>query len=94
VTGRTHSHDADTDCTDDCPAQYRNGSPVEGPSSSEPRVIGAINPVGFSAGGGFRFTHRYEADCPRGEATLWAMSDGTVRCRNPDDVATPAREGT
>lgn len=60
---------------------------LSGREQTEPRVIGAINPVEHPAGGGFRFSHRYEADCPRGEATLWAMSDGTVRWRKPDDAS-------
>ena len=45
-------------------------------------IVGAI---GQTAVGVFRFTHRYTDDAPRGLATLWAMSDGTVRWR---DVAT------
>lgn len=32
-----HQHDADTDCTDDCPAQYRNGRSL---GASQPTTTG------------------------------------------------------
>lgn len=54
-------------------------------TDEEPTIIGAIGTVEHPSGGSFRFTHRYESSCPQGAAVLWAMSDGTVRWRKPDE---------
>ncbi len=49
---------------------------------NEIRILAAIQ---HTPTAGFVFSHRYEKDAPYGKASLWAMSDGTVRWKLPDE---------